>query len=79
MYDGNKLMQNFHIFFGILMVIFYLGAGIFLLFFSGTFHIDKAVGGLIGGSFLLYGIYRAWTTYRQVKDAYFSGTQDDEE
>lgn len=79
MNDGNKIMQNFHIFFGILMVFFYLGAGIFLLFFADIFHIDRAVRGLIGTSFLIYGIYRTWTTYKQVKETYFSKNEEDED
>ncbi len=79
MSNGNKLMQNFHIFFGLLMVMFYLGAGIFLLFFADIFNIDRAVRGIIGTSFLIYGIFRAWTTYKQVKDTYFSGDDDAEE
>jgi hypothetical protein len=63
--------------FGIFMVMFYLGVGIFLLFFAKMFIIDRALKVIIGSTFLLYGIYRITVTYKQMTEAFF--TKDDEE
>jgi hypothetical protein len=63
--------------FGIFMVMFYLGVGIFLLFFAKMFIIDRALKVIIGSTFLLYGIYRITVTYKQMSEAFF--TKDDEE
>jgi len=76
--DNNKIMQQFHIIFSVFMVLFYLSAGIFLLFFADKFNIDRAIRGIIGFSFLLYGSYRTYLTYKQIKDL-VGGKNDDEE
>lgn len=75
--NNNKIMQQFHAIFGVLMVIFYLGAGIFLLFFASQFNIDKAVRVIIGSSFLLYGTYRIYVTYRQIRSVLSSKDEDE--
>jgi len=60
------------------MVIFYLGMGVFLLFFAQKiFNIDKALRSILGGTFLLYGTYRIFVTIRQISDA-FSSNKDEE-
>jgi hypothetical protein len=77
--NNNKILQQFHAMFGIFMVVFYLGVGIFLLFFAQkVFNINKAVTGLMGGTFLLYGLYRIYVTYNQIKEAFFSKRNDDD-
>ncbi len=40
------------------MALFYLGAGILLLFFADKFQINKALLNIVGGTFLFYGLYR---------------------
>jgi hypothetical protein len=72
MKEGNNMMQNFHILFSIFMAIFYLGSGIFFLFFADMFNIDRAIRGIIGSTFLLYGLYRVYTVYRMISDTFFS-------
>ncbi|MCX6329064.1 MAG: hypothetical protein NTZ85_06050, partial [Bacteroidia bacterium] len=59
--------------FGIFMVFFYLGIGIFLLFFTEKyFNIDKAIRVIMGSTFLFYGIYRIFVTYKQIVEAFFT-------
>ncbi|HPY67842.1 MAG TPA: hypothetical protein PLP03_06745 [Bacteroidales bacterium] len=75
---NNKILQQFNAVFGIFMVIFYLGMGVFLLFFAQKiFNIDKALRSILGGTFLLYGTYRIFVTIRQISDA-FSSNKDEE-
>lgn len=78
----DKISQQFHALFGIFMVIFYLGVGIFVLFFADkVFIIEgeyKAVLGIMGVTFLLYGSYRIFATYKQIVKAFFSEDKDQE-
>jgi hypothetical protein len=77
--NNNKISQQIHALFGIFMVVFYLGVGIFLLFFADRFFIiDKAIRGIIGSTFLLYGFYRVYVTYKQIVEAFFTkGTSEE--
>lgn len=76
--NNNKILQQFNAVFGIFMVLFYLGMGIFLLFFAQRiFDIDKALRSILGGTFLLYGTYRIFATIRQISEA-FSSSKDEE-
>ena len=76
--NNNKILKQFNAVFGIFMVIFYLGMGVFLLFYAQKiFNIDKALRGILGGTFLLYGTYRIFATIRQLIDA-FSSSKDEE-
>lgn len=74
--NNNKILQQFHAVFGIFMVMFYIGVGIFLLFYAKMFNIDKAMRVIIGSTFIFYGVYRIYVTYKQIKEAFF--TKDDE-
>jgi hypothetical protein len=64
--------------FGIFMVMFYLGAGIALLFFLKMFNIDRPLRVIIGSTFLLYGIYRITVTYKQIRQAFFTKENEEE-
>lgn len=72
--DGNKILQQFHAMFGVFMVVFYIGTGIFLLFFADrtVFRIDKAMRVILGSAFLFFGIYRIFVSYKQIREAFFS-------
>jgi hypothetical protein len=73
MNSDNKILQQFHAMFGIFMVMFYLGVGIFFLFFdTKMFNINKAMRGIIGITFLFYGSYRVYVTYKQIVEAFFT-------
>ncbi len=52
------MMKQMQAILRLFMALFYLGAGIFLLFFADNFKIDKALLNIVGGTFLFYGIYR---------------------
>lgn len=70
--NSNRMLRQFHAMFGIFMVVFYLGVGIFLLFFAKMFNIDQAIKVIIGSTFIFYGLYRTSVTYKQIKEAFFS-------
>lgn len=77
--DNNRIIQQIYAFFGLFMVVFYLGGGIFFLFFAERFFtLNKAISGLLGGTFLLYGIYRIFVTYRQIKESFFSRNKEND-
>ena len=76
MMNSNRILQQFHAMFGIFMVMFYIGVGIFLLFFADMFNIDKAIRGIIGSTFMLYGIYRIFVTYKQIVNAFIKKDDD---
>ncbi|MCJ7449071.1 MAG: hypothetical protein MUO72_15420 [Bacteroidales bacterium] len=80
--NNNKISQQFHALFGIFMVVFYLGVGIFVLFFANkVFIIEgeyKAILVIMGITFLLYGSYRIYATYKQIVEAFFSKGKDQE-
>jgi hypothetical protein len=74
------MLQQFHAMFGIFMVVFYIGVGIFLLFFADRmFKIDRALSLIIGSTFLLYGIYRTTVTYKQIKKAFSRKVNEEKE
>ncbi|HOB83480.1 MAG TPA: hypothetical protein PK521_05980 [Bacteroidales bacterium] len=76
--DNNRILQQIYAIFGVFMVMFYLGGGIFFLFFADRFfNLNKALMNIMGGAFLLYGIYRIFVCYKQLVDAFF--TKDKEE
>jgi hypothetical protein len=71
--DGNKILQQFHAMFGVFMVVFYIGTGLFLLFYVDrtVFRIDKAMRVILGSAFLFFGIYRIFVSYKQIREAFF--------
>ena len=61
------------------MVMFYLGAGSFLIFFLEQSYIDEAARMIIGTAFIVYGVFRAFRTYFQVKEAFNNKETDYDE
>ena len=77
--DNNRIVQQIYAMFGIFMVLFYVGGGIFFLFFADRFFVlNKAALGLLGGTFLLYGIYRIFVTYKKIVETFFSKNNDED-
>ncbi len=74
----NKIMQQFTAIFSIFMVLFYLGAGIYFLFFTRFSILDKSIWVIMGSVFIFYGIYRAYRAYVQINEAFFKKNKDDE-
>ena len=60
------------------MAFFYLGAGIFLLFFADNFNIDRALRNIVGGTFLFYGIYRMYRASVSVLKLFFNRDNNQE-
>jgi hypothetical protein len=74
----NRLMQQVTAIFSLFMVIFYLGVGTYLIFFTDYSYLDKSVKILIGSSFIFYGLYRAYRAYVKIVEAFFTKNDSDE-
>lgn len=77
--NDNRLMDQVTAIFSIFMVIFYLGVGIYLIFFFNRTYMDKALLVILGSSFLLYGVYRAFKTYSSIVKLFFRSDEEDED
>jgi cytochrome c biogenesis protein CcdA len=77
--NNNKLMQQVTAIFGIFMVFFYLGAGIYLIFFFKNTTLDRAVIVIFGSVMIFYGIFRAYRSYVSIVNLFFRRRFDDEE
>lgn len=75
--NGNRLMQQVTAIFSIFMVFFYLGFGIYLVFFFNMSYLDKPVRVIIGSAFIFYGVYRAYRSYVQIVEVFFTKDEDD--
>lgn len=58
------------------MALFYLGAGIFMIFFTKNFQVNSALLKLVGGTFLLYGIYRIYKSVTNIYRLFFTKGND---
>jgi hypothetical protein len=75
--NDNKLMEKISAIFSIFMVLFYLGAGIYLIFFFKS-TLNSAIIGLFGAALILYGIFRAYTSYVNIIRLFFRNDISDE-
>ena len=64
--------------FGVIMTLFYLGVGLYLLLSQNLTYVDKFLRILVGSTFIFYGIYRAYRTFVKIKELFFSGDDDAE-
>jgi Na+/phosphate symporter len=69
--NENKLMQQVSAIFSVFMVFFYIGVGVFFVFFSDRSYLDKPVRVIMGSTFIFYGLYRAYRTYVKIAEAFF--------
>ena len=76
--NDNKIMRQISSMFSIFMVMFYIGVGSFLIFFFEQSSIDKSLRIIIGSAFMIYGTFRAFKTFFQIKELFFN-TEIDEE
>ena len=76
--NENRLMQQVTAIFSIFMVFFYLGVGIYLIFFSDLSYLDKSVRVIMGSTFIFYGLYRAYRAYVKIVEVFFTKDKDDE-
>ena len=76
--NESKLMQQVTTIFSIFMVLFYLGVGIYFVFFTNLSYLDKSVRILMGSAFIFYGLYRAYRTYVKIVEVFFTKNDDQE-
>lgn len=74
----NRILQQMNTVFSIFMVFFYLGVGSYLIFFENLSYIDRALKVIIGSSFLIIGIFRAFRAYSKIVEVFFSDDIDEE-
>ena len=81
--DSDKIVQQMSSIFSIFMVLFYIGIGTFLIFYFeqsslfGQSLINKETRVFVGSVFIVYGIFRAFKTFFQIKKLFFD-TEDNE-
>lgn len=76
--NDNKLMQQVTAIFSIFMVFFYIGTGIFLMFYFKNTTLDRSVLVIFGSVCIFYGLYRAYRTYVSVVNLFFKHKEEDE-
>jgi hypothetical protein len=72
--NSKKLTERMLSIFGATMVFFYIGLGIFIII-SPMLNIDKALRYIFAVPILLYGVYRAFSSYTKLRDSF---SNDDE-
>lgn len=77
--DGNRLMQQVAAIFSAFMVIFYIGVGVFFIWFSDNSNIDKPVRVLLGSAFLLYGAFRAVRAWIKIREVFGPAEKNEDE
>jgi len=73
--NSKNLYDKVFTIFGTAMVIFYFGLGYFIIFSPYLNYIDKALRVIMGTPLIIYGIYRAFTSYQKIKDNFFSDNE----
>jgi hypothetical protein len=73
--NSKKLTDRMLAIFGATMVFFYIGLGIFIII-SRQLNIDKSLRIIFAVPLMLYGVYRAFFSYRKIKESFSS---EDEE
>lgn len=76
--DNNRILQQVYAIFSLFMVFFYLGVGIFFIFYSDSSYLDKSLRVIMGSTFLFYGSYRAYMAYVKIVEVFFTKNKDKE-
>ena len=76
--ESNRLLKQMGAVFGVFMVFFYVGIGIYLAFFFDMSTLDKPVLVIIGVTFILLGLYRAYRSYQKIIEAFFTDDSEEE-
>jgi len=77
--NENRIMRQVTAIFSIFLVVLYLGAGIFFVFYSDRSYLDKPVRVIAGISFIFYGLYRAYRTYVNIVEVFFTRNNNNQE
>jgi len=75
--SGKNLYEQVMVVFGGLMIFFYIGLGLFIIF-SHRFDLDKSLRIILGAVLGLLGLQRAISTYEKVKEVFFTQNNSDE-
>lgn len=73
--DENKILQQFTVIFSTLMVFFYVGVGLFLIFSHSLAYLDQALRVILGSTFIFYGLYRAYRAYVKIVEVFFTSNK----
>ncbi len=76
--NDNRIMKQVSAIFGIFMVLFYIIAGIYLIFFFKS-TLNSALTGFFGSVLILYGIFRGYTTVSNIIRLFGRRSNSDEE
>jgi len=76
--NENIILRQVSAIFSIFMVLFYIGVGAYFIFYFDQSYIDRAVRVIIGSTFLFYGLFRAFKTFIQIKNLFFSKKTDND-
>jgi len=68
--NSKKLTERMLAIFGATMVFFYIGLGIFIIV-SPQLMIEKPIRIIFAVPLLLYGVYRAFSSYRKIRESFF--------
>ena len=74
--EDSKILQQIQAILRLFMAFFYIGAGIFMLFFWDFFQINRALLEIVGGAFLFYGAYRLYMAGATIYKLFFSKGDD---
>jgi len=74
--NENRLMQQVTAIFSIFMVLFYITAGTYLLFFFDSGNLNRPVIVIMGSTFIFYGIYRAYRAWVKITEVFFTKDKD---
>lgn len=77
--NQNRLLQQVTAIFSAFMVMFYIGVGVFFIWYSDTSNIDKPVRVLLGSAFLLYGAFRAIRAFVKIREVFGPVEKNEEE
>lgn len=77
--NDNRIMKQINAIFSVFMVFFYLGIGIYLVFYFKNTTLDRSVVVLFGSVIFLYGIYRAYRAYVSIVELFFRRSEEDED
>jgi len=76
--NGKGLYERVMIIFGGVMIFFYIGLGLFIIFFHYFDYIDKIIRIIFGSALGLLGLARAFRTYEKVKELFFSSNNSNQ-
>jgi len=77
--NENRMMKQIGAIFSVFMVFFYIGMGIFLIFYFDTTKssLDRTIFIFFGCFCIFYGLYRAYTTYVNIVKLFFRHDDED--